>query len=87
MRYTAYSRNVRGGKETISEKTLREENLPAFSGAVIACNILNDRLGIALPVYFFGSGTCCSLGGMCCCSMLFKSKNNQKQVLMKLSLM
>lgn len=42
-------------------------HLPAFSGVVIACKILNDRLGIALPVYFFGSGACCSLGGTYCC--------------------
>lgn len=41
-----------------------EDDLPAFSGvvAVIACSILKDRLGMALPVYFLGSGTCCSLG-------------------------
>lgn len=41
--------------------------LPLFSDAVIACNILNDREGIALPVYFFGSCTCCSLGGKFAC--------------------
>lgn len=29
----------------------------------MACNILKDLEGIALPMYFFGSGTCCSLGG------------------------
>lgn len=41
--------------------------LPSFSVAVIACNILKDRDGIALPVYFFGSCTCCSLGGKFAC--------------------
>jgi hypothetical protein len=38
--------------------------LPQFSGAVIACNILKERDGIAPPVYFLGSGTCCSEGGI-----------------------
>lgn len=40
---------------------------PTLSGAVIACNILKDLEGIALPMYFFGSGTCCSLGGRFAC--------------------
>lgn len=40
---------------------------PTLSGAVIACSILKDREGIALPMYFFGSGTCCSLGGRFAC--------------------
>lgn len=39
-----------------------KSNLPQLSGAVIACNILKDLEGIELPVYFFGSGTVCSLG-------------------------
>jgi hypothetical protein len=39
-------------------------HLPQFSGAVIACNILKEREGIAPPVYFLGSGTCCSEGGI-----------------------
>jgi hypothetical protein len=39
-------------------------HLPQFSGAVIACNILKERDGIAPPVYFLGSGTCCSDGGI-----------------------
>lgn len=36
--------------------------LPHGSGEVIAWRILKDLLGIELPVYFFGSGTVCSLG-------------------------
>lgn len=40
---------------------------PILSGAVIACSILKDLEGIALPMYFFGSRTCCSLGGRFAC--------------------
>lgn len=49
------------------------QNLPQPSGDVIACNILNDLLGIELPVYFFGSGTVCWLGCTYCCWPLPKS--------------
>lgn len=44
-------------------------HLPGASDWVMACSILNDRLGIALPVYFFGSSTLCSLGGIYCCAV------------------
>jgi len=42
---------------------------PQFSGAVIACSILKEREGIAPPVYFLGSGTCCSEGGIYVCGV------------------
>ena len=52
---------------TRGDKNFADRYSPTLSGAVIACNILNDLEGIALPMYFFGSGTCCSLGGRFAC--------------------
>lgn len=55
--------------EVFSYKSELRVHSPQFSGAVIACSILKEREGIAPPVYFLGSGTCCSEGGIYVCGV------------------
>lgn len=70
--------------ETSSYESKIKVHSPQFSGAVIACNILKEREGIAPPVYFLGSGTCCSEGGIYVCGVPSTEKHFHYQLQLSL---